>query len=263
MRLGPPRDYDELITPESWPVSATFHSASKLSARRGLELAEHANELNRAGEERWPFSPKSYPTRPQHALPRASREWRGARLDRTLRERRSQRGAFRDAALERTRLGTLLERAFGVTMAGSDRAPALRAFPSAGGLHPLEIYVATLRCEGIPRALHHYDPQTHTLAQLAPCPEDLGALLFADNAHPALALFMTAAFARTQGKYGERGYRFALIEAGHAMQNALLVATTLRMGALPLGGFCEDAIGAALGLDPSAESTVYTALFGA
>ena len=262
MRLGPPRDYDELVTPASWPLSAAFHANTKLGVHGGLALSERANTFARAAEERWPISHKSYPTRPRHALPRAKRSWIGSSLERTLRERRSQRGDFRDAPLDAQRLGSLLERAFGVTHAESEGAPALRAWPSAGGLYPLEIYVATLRCDGFARAVHHYDPVHHTLSELAPCPDDLQTWLTFDNANPALALVMTAVFARTQCKYDERGYRFTLLEAGHAMQNALLVAQSLSMGALPLGGFYEDAIGQGLDLDPQQESPVYAALFG-
>ena len=262
MRNGPPRDYDELVHPETWPLSAGFHAATKLTERRGIELEERAAAFAQQAEERWPGSPKSYPSRPQLPLPRAPERWFGTPLERALRGRRSQRGAFREAPLELARLGALLEHAFGITRPGTELAPALRAFPSAGGLFPLEIYVATLQCQGVPRAVHHYDPTTHALAELAPCPATPRGFWFSDNEHPALAVFLTAVFARTQGKYDERGYRFALLEAGHAMQNALLVAHALKMGALPVGGFCEDAIGSWLGLDAQRESTVYAGLFG-
>lgn len=263
MKLDPTRDYDELVTPAAWPESARFHQLSKLTERRGLELEERASAFARAAEERWPVAQKTYPSRPQLALPRAKRSWLSASLQHVLATRRSQRGAFRPGMLDRRRLGTLLERAFGITAVGTEAAPALRAWPSAGGLYPLEIYVATLRCEEIQRRLHHYDAHSHTLAELGECPDDLRPFLFADHQHAALAVFVTAVFERTQSKYDERGYRFALLEAGHAMQNALLVAHSLGMGGLPLGGFCEDAIGRWLELDPKLESPVYAALFGA
>ena len=46
---------------------------------------------------------------------------------------------------------------------------------------------------------------------------------------------VTAMFWRTRFKYGLRGYRFALLEAGHVVQNAVLAATAMRVAALPLG----------------------------
>ena len=46
-------------------------------------------------------------------------------------------------------------------------------------------------------------------------------------------------FWRTRFKYGLRGYRFALLEAGHVMQNAVLAAAALALPALPVGGFYD------------------------
>ena len=41
------------------------------------------------------------------------------------------------------------------------------------------------------------------------------------------ATIFTGVFERAQAKYGERGYRFVLLEAGHAAGNVLLVAHSL------------------------------------
>jgi SagB-type dehydrogenase family enzyme len=42
--------------------------------------------------------------------------------------------------------------------------------------------------------------------------------------------------------YGERGYRFCLLEAGHIVQNIMLVAEALDKAVTPIGGFKDDNI---------------------
>jgi SagB-type dehydrogenase family enzyme len=68
--------------------------------------------------------------------------------------------------------------------------------------------------------------------------------------------------ARLESKYGERSYRFALLEAGHIAQNLLLAATAEGVAALPVGGFVEDKLNALLGLNGRDEFAVYLILLG-
>jgi SagB-type dehydrogenase family enzyme len=68
---------------------------------------------------------------------------------------------------------------------------------------------------------------------------------------PATMVF-TAVFQRTQGKYGtDRGYRYVLIDLGHAAQNVLLQATALGLGAVPLGAFNDHSVQRLLDLPPA------------
>ena len=69
-------------------------------------------------------------------------------------------------------------------------------------------------------------------------------------------------FWRTRFKYGLRGYRFALIEAGHVAQNLLLTATALRLGSVPLGGLFDRRIDELLDLDGVNESVLYAVSVG-
>jgi SagB-type dehydrogenase family enzyme len=63
-------------------------------------------------------------------------------------------------------------------------------------------------------------------------------------------------------KYGLRGYRFALLEAGHVGQNLVLAATGLGLGAVPLGGYYDRPTDELLGLDGVNESTLYLVAVG-
>ena len=259
-----PRTYEELTAPPPWPLSRLYHENSSLGERRALELREQIERFS--DDDGAPReAPKTYPSRPSTPLPRARRPLFGARLDETLRERRTQRGPFAGGPIPLAQIGALLDLALGVT-GSTGEAASLRAYPSAGALYPLETYLFALDCPPLEQFVFHHDPHRRALAHLAPCPPpaDLRRMIFADDLWEgaAAALVLTGVFSRTQAKYGERGYRFVLLEAGHAAQNVLLAARSLGLSAAPIGGFCESALGAAMGLDARGESPVYVILLG-
>jgi SagB-type dehydrogenase family enzyme len=78
----------------------------------------------------------------------------------------------------------------------------------------------------------------------------------------ALVLVQTAIFQRTAIKHGPRGYRFALLEAGHAAENILLAAAAMGLGTLPWGGYLDDKLNALLGVDGVDETAVHCVLIG-
>ncbi|MDH7487044.1 MAG: SagB/ThcOx family dehydrogenase [Anaerolineae bacterium] len=161
-------------------------------------------------------------------------------LEEALLRRRSVR-TYSDQPLTLAEIGQLLWAAQGIT---DERG--LRTAPSAGALYPLELYVAT------DDGLYHYRPQGHQAEvrrvegwREALCPAALsqGAVCQA----PAVFV-VTAVYARTAAKYGERAERYVRLEAGHAAQNLLLQAVALDLGAVPIGAFYDDQVQAALGL---------------
>jgi SagB-type dehydrogenase family enzyme len=140
-----------------------------------------------------------------------------------------------------------------------------RPAPSGGALYPLELYVVVLTVEALDAATYHYDPFRHRLEQIGPALRgDVGsALVDPDLAENAAALVVvTAMFWRSRFKYGLRGYRFALLEAGHVVQNAVLAATALHVRALPVGGFYDRRVDDLVGADGLDEATVYSLLLG-
>ena len=204
---------------------------------------------------------------PQRELPPPRRP--GLPLWEAIAARRSCRD-FVDAPIDARDLATLLQAAYGVTHAlgeaGGPHSLPLRAVPSGGALYPLELYAAVLRVDGLGNGLYHFDPLRPGLAVVR---DALGseevALL---STYPeivrccAALIFVACVFGRTRFKYGLRGYRFALLEAGHVGQNVLLAATALGLGAVPLGGFYDRPTDEFLGLDGVNESTLYTLAVG-
>lgn len=141
-----------------------------------------------------------------------------------------------------------------------------RTVPSAGGLFPLEIYAFTQRVQGLEDGLYHYDVVAHSLRQLRR--ENMFRTLepmfytypFMKDANLVFAI--AAVFMRIQKKYGPRGYRYTLIEAGHVAQNICLRAVELGLATLCMGGFIDSALNQLLDLKPTQEGVVYTIAAG-
>ena len=176
----------------------------------------------------------------------------GPSLDTVVAARHSSR-QFGDRDLADTELGQLLWAAQGLT-------DGRRTAPSAGALYPLTIRVAD--AHGVWR----YVPANHALVRESPA--NLRAALAtasfgqaALHSAPAI-LVITARFAITARKYGQRAERFATLEAGHAAQNVLLEATALGLAAVPIGGFSDDAIRHVLNLQPE-DTPLYLIAVGA
>ncbi len=157
-------------------------------------------------------------------------------------------------------VATLLDAAYGV------RGSARRTVPSGGALYPLEVLIAVRDVDGLPRGVHRYDAALHALEEQTF--DDPWAALEAACPFPGLfagaacAFLLLAVFGRTRFKYGQRGYRFALLEAGHVAQNVVLAAAALDVAALPLGGYYDAQVDAVAGADGVEESVVYVVVLG-
>ena len=184
------------------------------------------------------------------------------RLDRAL-ARRASRAPASQSGLALAEVSTLLHAAYGTR--STDRGTR-RCVPSAGALYPLELYAWCPEVPGVPRRLLHYDPFSHRLETLGDRevgPDLAGALTDPTSSErAALVVVLTAVLWRSRFKYGARGYRFALVEAGHVAQNLLLACAALDLPALPLGGFFDRRIDAVVGANGVDEASLYVLLVG-
>lgn len=181
-------------------------------------------------------------------------------LGRALTERSTPAGLAR-TPLGLDQLATLLWSACGVR-----RDSARRMVPSAGSLYPLEVFFHTRAVPDLDAGLYHYHPVRHELRCILEGDQTakIASLLVQKRlaVDSSLLVFLVALFARSVGKYGERGYRFALLEAGHLAQNLCLAATGLGLGAIPVGGYYDQRADSLLGLDGLLQSTVYLTAIG-
>lgn len=196
-------------------------------------------------------------------------------LHEALAARRSADG-FDGGALTIRNLGTVLG-AGGITATvdidheafARSHSKFLRAYPSAGALYPVELYVLSLDVASLPTGVYYYAPHHHGLRVLnrdesIPTRVD-SAFLGIDSDGldgPSAILVMTGAFWRSMAKYGPRGYRYVLQESGHLGQNLLLAAATTGLAALPVGGFYDDEVDRILGIDGINEATLYGLALG-
>jgi SagB-type dehydrogenase family enzyme len=233
-----------------------FHEASRLYPNVAPARLEVLEELGRDGELGLSTAraSRTHEHRPGIDLP-PPRELRG-RLGGVIASRRSQRpDVVRPVRLRD--LATLLAASYAASPPGTGLR---RPVPSAGALYPLEAYVLAASVTGAEPGIYHYDPFRHRLALLGPfgyadLRESLVDQSLADVT--AALIVVTGVFWRSRIKYGPRGYRFALLEAGHLVQNVLLVATDLELAGLPLGGFHDAMLDRLVGADGLDEASLY------
>ncbi len=162
----------------------------------------------------------------------------GLSLQDALQKRRSIR-RYRPGKLTLAEVSQLLWAAQGLSS-----REGYRTAPSAGALYGLEIDVAVGNVAGLETGVHRYDAARHRLTQRNTTDQrsSLAAAALGQRwiAQGAAVLVVSAVYGRISAKYGWRGVRYAHLEAGHAAQNVLLMATSLNLGAVPVGAF-DDA----------------------
>ncbi len=177
-------------------------------------------------------------------------------------------GGATDHALDRVRLGRLLHHTYGVTqiLHAEGQTLSLRAAPSAGGLYPTELYVATRDIAGIPNGLWAYHGGDHLLLA---CWEgdflpDLGRAAFDVPAFDdADAVIVVSGFyERSSWRYQDRAYRRVLLDAGHVAGNAVLAGDADRLGVTLIPDFLDDAVDGLLLFDPAREGTLLLGTVG-
>ena len=159
-------------------------------------------------------------------------------VEQAIRQRRTVR-VYDPKALELDQLSQLLWAAQGVT----GRHGFKRAAPSAGALYPMDLYaVIGSQCvRQLEAGVYRYVADGHMLERIAD--KDVrsdvarASLSQAWMAEAPLNVVITAAYHRVTGKYGQRGVRYALIEAGHVGQNLFLQAEALGLNAGIVGAF--------------------------
>lgn len=214
----------------------------------------------------WYRAYKKYPHRPRVTL-RIPEPGQTPSAEDVMRNRRTLR-EFTGEPLEMEEIERLLYFTNGIT--GSLKLDqgtlALRASPSAGALYPIEIYLAAFSVSGLPEGIYHYEVEDNVAELVRPGQyrEDLFEISHRQEMvrQAAACMLLTAMFGRTKAKYGERGYRYVLLDAGHSAQNLYLESTALGLGCATIGGFLDDKANRLLGIDGLDESVVYMAVIG-
>jgi SagB-type dehydrogenase family enzyme len=189
-------------------------------------------------------------------------------LDKSLREviqyRRSCR-RYADAPLSQEALAMMLWASQGIS--GRAGSFFLRTAPSAGALYPVETYLSIQNVEALSPGLYHFQPVSFSLERLSDgfAGKRVAEAALGQNfmAGAGVVFIWSAILRRNFSKYGHRGLRYVMMDAGHICQNLLLAAEGLKLGACPVAAFYDDQLNRLLGLDGQEESVIYLAAVGA
>lgn len=138
-----------------------------------------------------------------------------------------------------------------------------RFYPSPGGRYTIEVYVIAKNSE-LPTGVYHYNLRSHSLETL------LLLRRFRDNDYfnqdwikkAGCIILFTVIFERSTIKYGPRGYRHVMQEAGHLGQNFYLMSTALKLAICGIGGYVDDKLNRLLDVDGVKETVAYVLAVG-
>ena len=151
-----------------------------------------------------------------------------------------------------------------------ETAPGERSFrtvPSAGARHAFETLILCNTIEGLEPNVYRYVASQHSLISLSLEANCIDILIdgFRNIILPttSAATFMWICIpARMTWKFGERGYRYLLMDAGHMCQNLYLASESIGCGACAIGVFDDEEINTHLGLDGTSQFLAYASSVG-
>jgi len=248
-------DGDDLV----WEL---FHENSKTSMmERHAVFGMHPSDAMVVRMMRLLRRVKSYTDCPKIPLP-ASFPASTRSFDDVLMRRTSAR-SFGIGSVPFASVVKALVLAYGVTRSNQDTnyPRPFRAVPSGGALYPLEVYLHAAHVDGLAAGLYHFDPEDRSLdvLRLGDATDEIAQFMVqADLFREAAAtVLVTAVFIRSVFKYGDRGYRFILLEAGHLAQNMLLTWDEVGLAGVSIGGYLDRQADRYLRLDGLNESVIY------
>jgi len=162
----------------------------------------------------------------------------GVSVEEAIKHRRTIR-SYLSKPITTEQFSQLFWAAQGITEDGGYK----RSAPSGGALYPMNIY-AVVGDNGVERlkaGIYRYDPHDHTalLITEGDFRTDVARASYSQMwmARAPLNLVITSEYRRITIKYGSRGERYAMIEAGHVGQNIFLQAEALGLKAGIVGAF--------------------------
>ena len=143
----------------------------------------------------------------------------------------------------------------------------LRTVPSAGARHAFETILLINNVEGLEPGLYRFLAIEHKLVQLR-IESDLAekitkACLGQTMVQTSAVTFIWVAVSeRMKWRYGERGYRYLHLDAGHVCQNLYLIAEGINCGVCAIAAYQDDELNRILNLDGEQQFVIYLATLG-
>jgi len=148
-----------------------------------------------------------------------------------------------------------------------DKSATLRTVPSAGARHALETILLVNRVAELAPGLYQYLALEHALAAQR---NDRGlgraicrACLGQDFVEECAIFFIWLAVPyRMTWRYGERGYRYLFLDAGHACQNLYLAAESIGCGCCAVAAYDDEEMNRLTAADGENTFVIYAAAVG-
>lgn len=207
---------------DSYPTYfETSHSQEELATHHELAMKKFANDEKRSGD---------------------------TDLFKVLAGRESYR-SFSSDGISRAKILTLCRAGYGMLSTGHVTVP------SAGGLYPLSLHVIVPKdMKEISMGYYEYDPGRDTLLVHEDEP-DIEQVKFCFNneemVDDTIQFVISADVDSVAYKYGNRAYRFCLLEAGHVAQNITIAAAEIYLGTCEMGGLLDQSIKNELSMLPN------------
>lgn len=138
--------------------------------------------------------------------------------------------------------------------------------PSAGAIYPLNIFALIIKgSKKLRRGVYKSTPNGLLFSKKLPTIKVLKKIFAGYQGYiekSALILAITSSFERIIRKYSNRGYRYSLIEAGHAAQNAYLWCIENNLGIVEVGGFNDERLAKILSIPYPNEAPLTTLIIG-
>lgn len=205
---------------------------------------------------------KQYSLFPSIRLP----QQRSFFFDEILAKRWSSTGSVDGNVITQDALSYIFQCGYGLQGSQKSGRQENRTVPSAGKRYPLEIYSFLFQTiETLHPGVYHYAVKEHSLEPVLKTSfsretiDSFSSMEWLSGANGMIVL--TGVFSRVAMKYGSRGYRYILLEAGHVAQNMLLAGTEKQINMIPLGGVNEEVIEEYMGLNTLDERVVYVLSF--
>lgn len=142
-----------------------------------------------------------------------------------------------------------------------------RTVPSAGARHAFETSLLVNNVDGLNPGLYRYLALEHKLLEIE-SPDTIkddiidGCLGQKMTGECAVTFIWTSVVQRMAWRYGDRGYRYLHLDAGHVCQNLYLAAETIHCGVCAIAAFDDDVMSRVLGLDGEQQFVIYIAVAG-
>ncbi|UCG27329.1 MAG: SagB/ThcOx family dehydrogenase [Bacteroidales bacterium] len=239
------------------------------TGRLFIENTKYRNMLpppQQMGNAQPPFETEKAPGQELIKLPEPdSRFAKPIGLAEAINERRSIR-EYSGHALTQEELSYLLWCTQGVKTYIPGQA-TFRTVPSAGARHALDTYLLINKVTGLSNGLYRYMAIEQGLVQISEEP-GLAGRIVSDCLDQlmvkscAVCFIWVAVVERMSWRYGERGFRYLFLDAGHVCQNLYLCAQAVGSGVCAIGAFSDDELNDTLNLDGINRFVIYLACVG-